>query len=76
LLSCGFGGEGQNLKTKTFAIVDLRELGLSSFKLDSAGNAKAKGLVRRTGKKSFRKVVVNGQLSKNTIDVSSIADAK
>jgi hypothetical protein len=65
-----------NLKTKSFAIVDLRELGLASFKLDSVGNAKAKDLVRRTGKKSFREVVVNGQLSKNTIDVNSISDAR
>lgn len=60
-------------KTKSFAIVpgDGVDLGL-----DAAGNAKAADLVRRMGRQSPFRVNVTGDLSKNTIAVTSIVAAK
>jgi hypothetical protein len=60
-------------KTKSFAVVTQDGL---SFKLDSAGNAKAAELVRKTGKKSGYEVAVIGGMSKHTIQVESISLAK
>ncbi len=57
-------------KTKSFAIVtpDGR-----SIELDSAGNAKAAELVRRSAKKSRYEVAVVGGISKDVITVDSIS---
>ena len=60
-------------KTKSFAVV-LQD-GLS-FKLDSAGNAKAAELFRRTGKKSLFAVAITGEMSRTTIKVDSISMAR
>jgi hypothetical protein len=57
-------------KAKSFAVVqhDGR-----SFELDSAGNAKAAEIVRRTPKKFSLAVVVTGEMSGNRIKVDSIS---
>ena len=60
-------------KTKSFAVVTPDG---ESFELDSAGNAKAIELVRKTGKKSVYEVAVTGGMSKHIIQVESIALAK
>jgi hypothetical protein len=60
-------------KTKLFAFVDHDGL---SFKLDSAGDAKAAELFRTTGKKSFFAVTIIGETSKDAMVVSSISMAK
>lgn len=57
-------------KTKSFAIVDFDGL---SYKLDSAGNAKAADIVRGIGKKSHVAVAIDGELDKHTIKVASIS---
>ncbi len=59
-------------KTKSFAVVQRDGL---SFHLDSAGNAQAAELVRKTGKKSVFPVVVTGEMSKNIVKVDSISMA-
>lgn len=56
-------------KTSSFAILDSDG---ERVTLDSAGNAKAAELVRQAGRKSPFYVTVNGEMSKNTVDVSSI----
>ena len=56
-------------KTTTFLVVE--EDG-SSFKLDTAGNAKAAELVRSAGKKPSYRVVVTGTKSKGTVTVDAI----
>jgi len=60
-------------KTKSFTFVDRDGL---SFQLDSAGNAKAAELVRKTGKKSFFAVAITGEKSSNAIKVASISMAR
>lgn len=60
-------------KTKTFSLVDHDGIGYS---LNAAGNAKAAEIARQTGKKVPMEVTVEGQQSKNTIDVGSISLAK
>lgn len=60
-------------KTKSFAVVQRNGL---SFYLDSAGNAQAVELVRKTGKKSVFPVVITGEMTKNTVKVDSISMAK
>lgn len=60
-------------KTKSFAVVPPDG---QSFELDSAGNAKAAELVRRSGKKSRYEVAVVGGISKHTIQVESISLAR
>jgi hypothetical protein len=60
-------------KTKSFAVVQPDGM---SFKLDSAGNAKAAELVRKTGKRSRFAAAITGQMSKNTIKVDSISVAR
>lgn len=60
-------------KTKSFVLME--QYGLS-FKLDSAGNARAAELVRKTGKKSPFVVTVTGEASKNTVKVDSISIAR
>jgi hypothetical protein len=62
-----------NAKTKFFAIVQTDGL---SFKLDSAGDAKAAELVRTTGKQPLYRVAVTGSVNKKTINVDSIAIAR
>jgi hypothetical protein len=57
-------------KTKSFAVVQHDG---ESFKLDSAGNAKASEIVRNAGKKSSWAVLVTGDVSGNTIKVDSIS---
>jgi hypothetical protein len=57
-------------KTKSFAVV--QHAGVS-LKLDSAGNAKATGIVRSSASKSPLVVVVAGEMSENTIKVDSIS---
>ena len=61
-------------KTKSFAVV--AQNGSTSFKLDPTGNEIARALVRKTGKKAFRKVTVTGEMSKNIVKVDSILAAK
>jgi hypothetical protein len=60
-------------KTKSFAVVQADG---TIYTLDSAGNAKAAELVRAIGKQSRFVVAVTGALSKDTINVDSIAMAK
>ena len=60
-------------KTKSFAVVQADG---TTVTLDSAGNAKAADLVRAVGKQSRFTVAVTGALSKDTINVDSIAVAK
>ncbi|MGA2712045.1 MAG: hypothetical protein ABSG41_02980 [Bryobacteraceae bacterium] len=60
-------------KTKFFAIVQPDGL---SFKLDSAGDAKAAELIRNNGRKSLYRVAVTGNVNKNTINVDSIVIAR
>lgn len=60
-------------KTKSFAIVQPDGL---SFKLDSAGNAKAAELVRNTGKRPRFTVAITGERSGNTIRVDLISMGK
>ena len=60
-------------KTKTFAVVQFDG---PSLQFDSAGNAKAAELVRKTGKKALLAVVITGDMDKNTIKVDSIVLAK
>jgi len=60
-------------KTKSFAVVPFDG---PSLNFDSAGNAKAAELVRKTGKKSLLAVTVTGELDSNTIKVDSIAMAR
>jgi len=60
-------------RTKSFAVVQPDGL---SFKLDSAGNAKAAELVWKTGKKSLFAVAITGEMSRNTIKVDSISMAR
>jgi hypothetical protein len=60
-------------KTKSFTVV---EPSGEYFRLDSAGNAQAADLLQRTGQRNGLYVTVIGKLSKNTIDVDSIAPAK
>jgi len=55
--------------SKSFAVV--QQSG-EMFKLDSAGNAKAAELVRKTEKKSALRVTVSGEMSKATVKVDSI----
>jgi hypothetical protein len=62
-----------NAKTKSFAVVPSDG---PSFKFDSAGNAKAIELVRKTGKKSLHAVAVTGEMKNNTIQVDSISIAR
>ena len=57
-------------KTKSFAVVQHDGI---SFNLDSAGNAKATEIVRKTGKNSSLAVVVTGEISGKTIKVDSIS---
>lgn len=59
-----------NAKTKSFAVVKPDG---TSFKLDSAGNAKAADLVRNTGKQRMYRVAVTGNASNRTVNVDSIA---
>ena len=61
------------LKTTSFAVVTPDG---QSFVLDSAGNAKAVELVRKTGKKQGYEVAIAGGVSKHTIQVESISLAK
>jgi hypothetical protein len=56
-------------KTKSFAVVQFSG---QSFKLDSAGNAKAAEIVPKTTKKSRIHVTVTGQMVKNVVSVDSI----
>jgi hypothetical protein len=60
-------------KTKSFAVVQPDG---SSLKFDTAGNAKAAGLVQKSGKKAQLYVAVTGELNKNTIQVESISTAR
>jgi hypothetical protein len=60
-------------KTKSFAVVQQDGL---SFNLDSAGDAKAAELVRKTGKKSLLTVAITGEMIKHTIKVDSISMAR
>ncbi len=60
-------------KTKSFILV--RPDG-TSLKLDSAGDARASDLVRTTGRKPIYRVAVTGNVTKNTIGVSSIMLAR
>jgi hypothetical protein len=62
-----------DLKTKSFAVVQSDG---PSLQLDSAGNAKAAELVRKTGKKSRLNVAVTGEISRSTITVDSISMAR
>ncbi len=57
-------------KTKSFAVVQHDGV---SFRLDSAGNAKASEIVRNNAKTSSLGVVVTGELNGNTIKVDSIS---
>jgi hypothetical protein len=61
-----------NTKTKSFTIVDHNGM---SFRLDTAGNAKAGELIRKAGKKNFLEVTVNGEMSKDELKVYSISVA-
>lgn len=60
-------------RTKSFSVVQQDGL---SLKLDSAGNAKATELVRKTGKRSRFPVAITGEISRNTIKVDSISMAR
>jgi len=59
-----------NAKTKSFVIVQADGL---SFRLDSAGNAKAAELVRNAGKKFRFVVAITGGVFGNKIRVDSIS---
>jgi hypothetical protein len=60
-----------NAKTKSFALVQSDG---TWFKLDAAGNTKATELVQKTGKiKNHFLVVVAGEMTKNTLQVTSIS---
>lgn len=59
-------------KTKLFAVVPPDG---QFFKLDSAGNTEAAGLVRQGGKKSRFAVIVTGKLDGKTIKVDSLSIA-
>jgi len=59
-----------NARTKFFAVVLPDGL---SFSLDTAGNAKAAELVRRTGKRSLFVVALTGEMSRHTVRVDSIS---
>ena len=60
-------------KTQSFVVVQPDGL---SFRLDSAGNAKAAEFVRNKGKKSPFYVAITGEVSKDTIKVDSISAAR
>jgi hypothetical protein len=60
-------------KTRAFAVV--QEDG-QSFKLDGAGNVKAAGLVRTTGRQRSIYVTVTGRMTGGTASVQSIAASK
>jgi len=60
-------------KTKSFALVQSDG---STFKLDSAGDAKAAELIRTTTKRSRLAVAVTGEMDKDTIQVDSISMAR
>jgi hypothetical protein len=60
-------------KTKSFAVVPSDG---PSLKLDSAGNAKAAELVRKSGRKSVLAVAITGEMSKNIITVDSISTVR
>jgi len=62
-----------NSKTKTFGIV-LADW--NSLKFDSAGNAKAAGLIGSAAAKAPLEVRVSGDLKKDTIAVSSVSAAE
>ena len=59
-------------KTKSFTVVEPTG---ESFKLDSAGNAKAAELIRTTGVRQPY-VTVTGEMTTNTVKVDSIVAAK
>lgn len=61
------------LKTHTFTIL---ESDGESATLDSAGNTKAAELVSQVGPKSPFFVTIDGQMSKNIIEVQSISPVK
>ena len=56
-------------KTRAFSVV---QNDWAAVPLDSAGNAKAADLVRKTGKRRVFAVTVTGELDKETIRVDSI----
>jgi len=60
-------------KTTSFTIVEPSGM---SFRLDSAGDVQASELLRKTGRRSGVYVNVTGELTKNMIEVNSIAPAK
>jgi hypothetical protein len=60
-------------KTKAFTVI---EPSGQYFRLDSAGNTQAAALLQRTGGGNGLYVTVTGELTKNTINVNSIAPAK
>jgi hypothetical protein len=60
-------------KTKSFTVVQADG---PALKLDSAGNAKAAGLVPKTGKRSRLFVAITGELENNAIKVDSISIAR
>jgi len=60
-------------KTKVFGVVQSDGMSLT---LDSAGNAKAAELVRKTGKKSLFAVQVTGEMLGSTVKVDSISMAR
>src|ERR1700733_2752120 len=57
-------------KTKSFALVQSDG---QSLQLDSAGNAKASELIRKTGNRHFLDVLITGEMAGETIKVDSIA---
>lgn len=59
-----------NAKTRNFALV---QEDWSSLTFDAAGDAKAAELFRKSGKKTFFRVVVNGERNKDTIQTESIS---
>jgi hypothetical protein len=60
-------------KTKNFAVV-LDDW--SSLRFDASGNAMASGLVRKTAKRDFMRVTVDGQRNQRTVTVNSISAAR
>ncbi|MDR3699322.1 MAG: hypothetical protein P4L56_06780 [Candidatus Sulfopaludibacter sp.] len=60
-------------KTKAFAVV---RQDWSSLTFDAAGDAKAAELVRKVGRKPYFSVVVTGERTKDTINVTSITESK
>ena len=60
-------------KTKSFIVVPLDGVGLP---LDSEGNTKAADLLRSTGKRDIYRVIVTGNLAKETLNVDSISLVK